>query len=284
MGGNLSLIGAREESLGIPDSRGGSMLNHRPISPMGLGHRHRELELNLVVQGNAGYLLGDRRYSLRRNTMVWLFPGQDHILLDKSENYAMCLGLFKPWLIESVCHSESNRILAQDNPSGYFCRQLGEDAARSLERLCVDVAASIHDLDRLNAGLAWALLSGWDAFNSADDTDTGMDLHPAVDRAVRLIRSPDAPEGLQELAEAAGLSLSRLSKVFKKQMGVGLVEFRNRRRIETFLKLYSLGRRTSITEAALAAGFGSYPQFHRVFRDHMGCSPAEYRRTLTSKF
>jgi AraC-like DNA-binding protein len=29
--------------------------------------------------------------------------------------------------------------------------------------------------------------------------------------------------------------------------------------------------------AALEAGFGSYPQFHRIFRRVMGCSPGEYR-------
>lgn len=31
-------------------------------------------------------------------------------------------------------------------------------------------------------------------------------------------------------------------------------------------------------EAALAAGFGSYPQFHRVFKRVVGCSPVDYRR------
>jgi len=259
------------------------MVNHRPVSQMRLGHRHKELELNLVLKGTAAYLLGDRRYELRRNTLVWLFPGQDHILLDKSENYEMCLGLFKPWLIESVCRTEIHKVLMQANPSGYFCRQLGEDASRSLETLLEAVATAADDLDRLNAGLAWALLSAWRAFNSADDTDTGVELHPAVDRAVRLMRSSDVPESLEDLAAAAGLSLSRLSKVFKAQMGVGLVDFRNRGRMESFLNLYGQGRRLSITTAALEAGFGSYPQFHRVFRDHMGCSPAEYRRKLAAK-
>jgi AraC-like DNA-binding protein len=31
-------------------------------------------------------------------------------------------------------------------------------------------------------------------------------------------------------------------------------------------------------DAALEAGFGSYPQFHRVFKRVIGCSPGSYRR------
>jgi AraC-like DNA-binding protein len=31
-------------------------------------------------------------------------------------------------------------------------------------------------------------------------------------------------------------------------------------------------------DAALEAGFGSYPQFHRIFKRVMGRSPGKYRR------
>ena len=40
-------------------------------------HRHRELELNLVLQGEAIYLLEDRRYALHPGALVWLFPGAE---------------------------------------------------------------------------------------------------------------------------------------------------------------------------------------------------------------
>jgi AraC-like DNA-binding protein len=37
-----------------------------------------------------------------------------------------------------------------------------------------------------------------------------------------------------------------------------------------------------MVDAALDAGFGSYPQFHRVFRAETGCAPAEYFRVRAS--
>ena len=57
-------------------------------------------------------------------------------------------------------------------------------------------------------------------------------------------------------------------------------QYRNRQRLERFIQLYGQGQRINMLEAALTAGFGSYPQFYRVFRDFMGCTPQEYKRSL----
>jgi AraC-like DNA-binding protein len=52
--------------------------------------------------------------------------------------------------------------------------------------------------------------------------------------------------------------------------------------MQRFLEQYEAQRKTgralTLLEAAFEAGFGSYPQFHRVFRQLAGCSPAEYQR------
>jgi AraC-like DNA-binding protein len=66
--------------------------------------------------------------------------------------------------------------------------------------------------------------------------------------------------------------------LFKQQTGVALVDFRNRQRVERFLQIYGTGQRLTMLDAALEAGFGSYPQFHRVFKRVIGCSPGRYRR------
>jgi transcriptional regulator GlxA family with amidase domain len=83
---------------------------------------------------------------------------------------------------------------------------------------------------------------------------------------------------LDELARRAGLSSHRLSRLFKQQTGVALVDFRNRQRVEKFLELYGTGQRRTMLDAALEAGFGSYAQFHRVFKRVRGGSPIEHRR------
>jgi AraC-like DNA-binding protein len=83
---------------------------------------------------------------------------------------------------------------------------------------------------------------------------------------------------METLARMCGASSSWLSRLFRQQMGVSLVDFRNRHRIERFFELYRQKPQQNIMDLASVAGFGSYAQFHRVFRKTLGFRPAELQR------
>jgi len=87
----------------------------------------------------------------------------------------------------------------------------------------------------------------------------------------------DPAMGGKQIAGKLDISLSRLARVFKAEMGMSLVEYRNRLRLDRFGVLLDRGR-TNLLEAALAAGFGSYAQFHRVFRALRHMTPRVYLR------
>lgn len=89
----------------------------------------------------------------------------------------------------------------------------------------------------------------------------------------RLQTDPSVSRG--ELAEGLGVSPSKLGKAFRAQMGIAFVDYRNQLRLERFLKLVFPGG-GNVSAAAKSAGFGSYAQFHRVFRALVGKSPKEY--------
>ena len=88
----------------------------------------------------------------------------------------------------------------------------------------------------------------------------------------------DPTMGGKQIAANLQISLSRLARVFKSQLGMSLVEYRNRLRLERFSFLVDQGR-TNLMGAAMAAGFGSYAQFHRVFRAMKKGTPREYLRS-----
>lgn len=253
-------------------------------------HRHEELELNLVVRGSASYLLGERRLDLRRHALVWLFPDQEHVLLDKSRDFAMWVALFRPGLVRRLCaeHDPCGRAaLRARMPAGEVCRELAEPGAGRLTGLLEEVrdALAAGDLARHNAGLAYALLAAWVAPGRPGAVAVGADVHPAVARAARLLRDhPGAGElDAPSLAARAGLSASRLSRLFHAQTGVTLAAYRNRQRLDRFWRIYGAGRRWTLMEAALEAGFGSYPQFHRVCKQLTGKAPADHRRERTGR-
>lgn len=97
---------------------------------------------------------------------------------------------------------------------------------------------------------------------------------PIVERVLKLLVD-DPVASNQRLARAIGISPAHLSRVFKSDMGVSLVEYRNRLRVERFLRLVDDSGR-NLLDAALHAGFGSYAQFYRVFYKMVGATPREY--------
>lgn len=96
---------------------------------------------------------------------------------------------------------------------------------------------------------------------------------PLVADVVRaLAKSPSLSGAI--LARQHGVSVSRLARAFKVEMGVSIVAHRNRLRLQRFFELVGTGQ--GLLPAALGAGFGSYAQFHRVFRAQYQRSPGVY--------
>ena len=104
------------------------------------------------------------------------------------------------------------------------------------------------------------------------------DAHGRLVPAAVAMLAKDPSMGGKQIAARLDISLSRLVRVFKAQMGMSLVAYRNRLRLERFAALLANGRTTTLLDAALAAGFGSYAQFHRVFRALGQGRPRDYLR------
>jgi AraC-like DNA-binding protein len=278
MAGMLSFFSVVREPLYVGDDYDGRVGLHCPVARMDRAHRHDELEFNLALNGTATYLLNDRTYKMRRNTVVWIFPEQDHILLDISDDYEMWIAIFRPALVERICTSEESRVLRHCDPEGIFAKPIEATQANDLSAHFERTRHFKEDRALYNAALGFGLLLAWKTFQTADCVTVGSNLHPSVEAALRLTRKEGDFLSIPEIARESGLSQSRLSRLFRMQTGLSLTEFRNRIRIERFQRMYGAGSRISMLRAALEAGFGSYPQFHRVFRQVVGVSPQQHYR------
>jgi AraC-like DNA-binding protein len=269
------------QHLDLPPKLDGNVWRYGNSAAANKRHTHAELELNLVTRGHGTYLLNNRRYQIRRGDLLWLFPAQEHVLFEQTADFQMWIGVFKRRAVKRTATDAYARALLKPEPDHDSCRRLTQCDLQRLETLFAELADSISQPGLLNAGLNYALLHAWRCFQNAAEVPM-RDIHPAVERAARLISDSPTPLSLNDLSHRAGLSATRLSRLFKEQTGFAMVDFRNRKCVERFLDIYGTGQRQTMLDAALEAGFGSYPQFHRVFKHVMGCSPAGYRRQQTS--
>jgi AraC-like DNA-binding protein len=96
---------------------------------------------------------------------------------------------------------------------------------------------------------------------------------PLVQRIRDAIDENPARRG-KDLAVEFGVSPGHLARAFKREMGLSLVDYRNRKRIDRFWDtLRRRGRSYSLKQAAFDAGFGSYAQFNRIHKKLVGVGP-----------
>ena len=259
-------------------------------------HHHVELELNLVTRGSITYVMEGRRYTFGPRTLLWFFSAQEHQLVDRSEDARYFVAVFRPSMIASAARSVAYAELKGARPGGggVAHAQLSPMAFELLARmqagLCEggpepvvanrecgygvasDYVYTHADVDLLNAGLRHLLLTAWKEHRAAAAEARPVDLHPAVQQTLAWLGDGHGEESVGELARRAGVSEEHLSRIFGRQVGVPLSRYRNSLRLERFWAEHSRPGAT-VLEAALAAGFGSYAQFYKVFAQAYGQGP-----------
>ncbi len=99
-----------------------------------------------------------------------------------------------------------------------------------------------------------------------------------VRRAQELIEARYAERmSLKDVANAVGLSASRLAHLLKERLNTTFTEYRNQVRVERAKFLLANSNLKTI-DIGYEVGFGSPSNFHSVFHCIAACSPLKYRR------
>jgi AraC family transcriptional regulator len=96
-------------------------------------------------------------------------------------------------------------------------------------------------------------------------------------RAREILHESPADVTLSSLAAAVGLHPVYVARAFRARYGCAVGEYARWLRVERAARELAAGTRSLATIAA-RAGFADQSHFSRVFRRHVGLSPAAYRR------
>ena len=233
-----------------------------------------ELEMNLVVAGSLRARAGDEEYELGPGDLLWLAPGHLHGLLRVSPDAALWVVSFRASLVEGL--TVLDRTLGSCRAGDRVC--LDAPRLQSLSRRCFQLLGLQRDPTRFNQALVELMLEAWRA-PTVSRSNT-REPHPAVAKARRVLSGTSASWSLQGLSKQVGLSAFQLSRLFHEQTGVTLGHYANHQRVQRFVQLKAQHPKFTALETAFEAGFGSYPQFFRVFRAVTGWTPSEHEILL----
>ena len=230
---------------------------------------HQELVVLHGLQGHATYMIDGVVHELRQGTILWALAGQRHFLLSDSVNFDMWVALV------------SDRILAEDSDlppirmlpmaEALAPRQVPQTISDTLDMMASAQTSCTSPLTQA-AGLRLWLAHAWRHWQLAAD-DAGKRTHPAVTKAAQMWHDNPA-RSLTDISREAGLSASRLGRLFKSQIGQDVVAYRTEQKLRIFELIRATNPRLSLLSAALESGFGSYAQFYRAWRHRYGTSPA----------
>jgi AraC-like DNA-binding protein/quercetin dioxygenase-like cupin family protein len=240
----------------------GQIWRHEP-STRRPRHFHADPELNLITAGSASFGVGERVLRVGANDLLWWTPGQDHELLDASDDFELYVIGLSPAFSERVMGPYGANI----HRGPQVLRLSGEQLAM-LSMYCLP--HSIHQdtvVAEQRVGDFWQLAHA--VRRSAPSYP-----HPLTQRAIRwALERTDMNRS--QVADAGSSSSCEVSRHFRRDMGITLTNYRTRIRLLRFIQLVDL-RELSLCAASQEAGFGCYSQCHRAFKQLLGQSPRTY--------
>lgn len=252
-------------------------------------HRHEFAELTIITGGTAAHVTAQGRYPIAAGDVFFVPPEQPHGFAE-ARGLSLVNVLFLPkrlpeptdevrrmpgWL--ALFESEPKYRDAQGF-AGHL--RLPPEELERVTTLVRELEAeakryapgAVALVEALFAQLVVRLARGYGAHASP----AGRRLL-AVQKTIRHIEEKHAEAvELGVLAKKAGMSLSTFKRAFKAVTGTSPIDYLLQVRLARACHRLR-DADTTVTEAALAAGFGDGNYFARQFRARMGCTPREWR-------
>jgi AraC-like DNA-binding protein len=116
---------------------------------------------------------------------------------------------------------------------------------------------------------------------TSQDLGLADELHPVyrkiADIALYIRENYHESISMEELARGAGLSLSRVERLFQRVFHYSPRQLLLQSRLGAAMAMIEAGEQRSIAQIAYACGYTDHSAFSRQFKAHAGMSPQQYR-------
>lgn len=257
-------------------------------------HSHRFYELLFILDGSIDYLIGSYRYQLKSNDVVILPPGIAHQPLI-FEPLKIPYKRFSLWIDTAYIHD----ILEKYPDAGLALKKSTQDKKyiiRTNELIWHNLRAQFENIYRESIDMkpGWKLCVTTEVLNlithlsriyySDTELDQSFRTNSLMDNILSHIDIYLSEKlTLENVAKTFHISTSKLSHMFKEELGVSFYQCIVQRRLIAIKNAVLQG--VSLKEATAEFGFLEYSSFYRIFKKEYGISPRDYfafQQTLTS--
>ena len=246
-------------------------------SPSKAEHWHPEIEALFVIEGSVQAAVQENACLLKKEDILLINSSLSH-RISGSEDAILCCIKF-PWRMVSDILGNSAFVFhcnsAEDQNHPYH-------DLRSIFRTLVYYY--VRETHRTALLMESQLLRLLDCFVEHYLIELNQDAGGKLSDEARLQqifqfvnRNYQQSMSLSSLAEEMFVSPSTLSRFFKKQTGIGFMDYLNQVRVHA-AAIELEHTENNVTKVAVNSGFSNLSVFNRAFRDQYGMSPTEYRK------
>lgn len=254
-----------------------------------LVHRHEFAELTIITGGTASHVTPQGRYPITAGDVFFIPPEQPHGFAE-TRRLSLINVLFLPKRLpepsDEMRRMAGWQALFESEPKYRDAQGFAGHLKlppEELERVTTLVRETDAETKRYAAGGVVLVEALFTQLTVRLARSYGVHASPAgrrllaVQRTIRHIEEHYAePVELGVLSKKAGMSLSTFKRAFKGVTGTSPIDYLLQVRLARACHLLR-DADTTVTEAALAAGFGDGNYFARQFRRRMGKTPREWR-------
>jgi AraC-like DNA-binding protein len=255
-------------------------------------HRHNEIELQIIECGSLTYLFAGGRIDRDAGQLAVFWGAMPHQLVRVEKGtIAHWLTIPLAWYLEWQLPEAFNRAVLDGNV------MLEPDAGRSdsdlesFKRWHADLASKLPERRKLvlletEARLRRLALSrpaGARREAARATKSARVSGSAKVDQMAAFIAERyTEPLRVSEIAQHAGLHPDYATTLFRKALGMGLVDYVNQHRISHAQRLLATTD-LKILQIAFDSGFGSASRFYAAFMAECGQSPKQYRASMHAR-
>lgn len=252
-------------------------------------HWHTFGELVLALEDDVVLTVQTRRYTLKKNDILFIWPGELHDTVSTPGPGSHLIIQFTNALLTGNADVSmmQSYILNKHRLSYEAAPDYASQIAGHMLQVR-DMFARQLPLNNLRMSLSiqhifLALFDYCMESSAAEQPETRFSrLHSiqAVTNACCYIaENCEKNLSLDTVAEYVGLSKFHFSRIFKEHTKSNFCDYLAMQRIQKAILLFE-DPEISIAEAAFQSGFGSIASFNRCFKKYKNCTPSDYRTLL----
>ncbi|MBI3832472.1 MAG: helix-turn-helix domain-containing protein [Planctomycetes bacterium] len=253
-------------------------------------HRHNEIELHLVETGRMTYLFSRARVELAPGALAVFWGAMPHKLIELERGtQSLWLTVPLPWFLQWDLPADFTGALMK----GEVFRSMGVPrGARDADLLLQwneDLQAggperrktAVLEVEARLRRLALEVANAKPTRSKKPGVAAGAE--GRVERLAAFIAERyREPLAVAQIAAAAGLNPEYATTLFRKTIGMTLVDYVTEHRISHAQRLLTTTER-KVLDVALDAGFGSLSRFYAAFTNACGQTPRAFRHGLIAQ-